>query len=66
MNFVRGNNNESTSEAANAYGAIVLYGLITGKEELVERGMYLHASTATTYWVPRQEEEDPARYFRQF
>jgi endoglucanase Acf2 len=49
-NFVRGNNNESTSEAANAYGAIVLYGLITGKDDLVERGMYLHASTAAAYW----------------
>ncbi|UCC14464.1 MAG: DUF5011 domain-containing protein [Gammaproteobacteria bacterium] len=49
-NFVRGNNNESTSEAANAYGAIVLYGLIMGKEDLVDRGMYLHASTAAAYW----------------
>jgi len=49
-NFVRGNNNESTSEAANAYGAIVLYGLITGRDDLVERGMYLHASTAAAYW----------------
>ena len=49
-NFVRGNNNESTSEAANAYGAIVLYGLITGKDDLVEKGMYLHASTAAAYW----------------
>jgi endoglucanase Acf2 len=49
-NFVRGNNNESTSEAANAYGAIVLYGLTTGRDDLVEKGMYLHASTAATYW----------------
>jgi endoglucanase Acf2 len=49
-NFVRGNNNESTSEAANAYGAIVLYGLATYNDELVERGMYLHASTAAAYW----------------
>ena len=49
-NFVRGNNNESTSEAANAYGAIVLYGLITEQEDLVEKGMYLHASTAAAYW----------------
>ena len=49
-NFVRGNNNESTSEAANAYGAIVLYGLVTGRQDLVERGTYLHASTAATYW----------------
>lgn len=50
VNFMRGNNNESTSEAANAYGAMVLYGLITGDQALVERGMYLHASTAESYW----------------
>jgi endoglucanase Acf2 len=50
VNFVRGNNNESTSEAANAYGAITLYGLITGQDDLVEKGMYLHASTAAAYW----------------
>jgi endoglucanase Acf2 len=49
-NFVRGNNNESTSEAANAYGAIILYGLITARDDLVEKGMYLHASTAAAYW----------------
>lgn len=49
-NFALGNNNESTSEAANAYGAIVLYGMITGKNDLVERGMYLHASSTATYW----------------
>lgn len=49
-NFVRGNNNESTSEAATAYGAIVLYGLITGRDDLVDKGMYLHASTAAAYW----------------
>lgn len=49
-NFALGNNNESTSEAANSYGAIVLYGLITGNDELVEKGMYLHASTTTAYW----------------
>ncbi|MEL7186285.1 MAG: glycosyl hydrolase [Pseudomonadota bacterium] len=50
VNFARGNNNESTSEAANAYGAIILYGLITGRNDLVEKGMYLHASTAAAYW----------------
>jgi len=49
-NFVRGNNNESTSEAATAYGAIILYGLITGRNDLVDKGMYLHASTAAAYW----------------
>ena len=50
VNFVRGNNNESTSEAANAYGAIVLYGLATGNEALVERGLYLQASTSAAFW----------------
>jgi endo-1,3(4)-beta-glucanase len=49
-NFVLGNNNESTSEAANAYGAIVLYGMITGNNAITERGMYLHASSTATYW----------------
>jgi len=49
-NFVRGNNNESTSEAANAYGAIILYGLATNNPALIKRGTYLHASTAATYW----------------
>jgi endoglucanase Acf2 len=50
VNFTRGNNNESTSEAATAYGAIILYGLTTGNTELTERGMYLHASTGAAYW----------------
>ena len=50
MNFIRGNNNESTSEAATAYGAIILYGLATGNTELIEKGMYLHASTGASYW----------------
>jgi endoglucanase Acf2 len=74
-NFVRGNNNESTSEAANAYGAIVLYGLITGRDDLVDKGIYLHASTAAAYWQywnnidgynNRGSEEDnfPAGYDR--
>ena len=49
-NFALGNNNESTSEAANAYGAIILYGMITGNNDLVNRGMYLHASSTATYW----------------
>lgn len=49
-NFVLGNNNESTSEAANAYGAMVLYGQITGNNALTERGMYLHASSTSAYW----------------
>ncbi len=48
--YSRGNNNESTSEAANAYGAMILYGLITKDQALTDRGIYLHASTTETYW----------------
>ncbi len=49
-NFALGNNNESTSEAANAYGAIILYGLLTDDQAMVERGIYLHASSTAAYW----------------
>ncbi len=49
-NFALGNNNESTSEAANAYGAIVLYGMITNNKALTDRGVYLHASSTAAYW----------------
>lgn len=49
-NYLLGNNNESTSEAANAYGAMILYGLVTDQPELVERGVYLHASTSASFW----------------
>ena len=27
-----------------------MYGLVTGRDDLVEKGLYLHASTAATYW----------------
>ena len=47
---LQGNNNESTSEAANSYGAIILYGLITGNDDLINKGIYLHTSTSNAYW----------------
>ena len=47
---LQGNNNESTSEAANSYGAIILYGLITDNQDLMNKGIYLHASTSAAYW----------------
>lgn len=65
VNFVRGNNNESTSEAANAYGAMILYGLLTNNDDIADRGIYLHASTAAAYWeywnnIDGYETSDPA------
>ncbi len=50
VNFARGNNNESTSEAANAYGAMVLYGLATENQAMIERGLYLHSLTSASFW----------------
>lgn len=50
VNFARGNNNESTSEAANAYGAMVLFGLATDNQAMVERGLYLHSLTSASFW----------------
>ena len=50
VNFARGNNNESTSEAANAYGAMVLYGQVTGNQDITNRGIYLHTSTVQAFW----------------
>ena len=47
---LQGNNNESTSEAANSYGSIILYGLITGNDDLINKGIYLHTSTSNAYW----------------
>lgn len=75
MPYSRGNNNESTSEAANAYGAMVLYGLIVDQPELVAKGIYLHASTSATYWqywndidgyqgVSEEESNFPSDYDR--
>jgi endoglucanase Acf2 len=49
-NFVLGNNNESTSEAANAYGSIILYGEVTDNEDLVKHGIYLHTLSTASYW----------------
>ena len=29
---------------------MILYGLVTGNDDIAERGMYLHASTAASFW----------------
>ncbi|WP_276282732.1 glycosyl hydrolase [Halorussus caseinilyticus] len=61
--FELGNNQESSSEAVNAYAAVLLYGEYTGDTELRDLGAYLlaHETTAVDeYWYDVDEENHPA------
>lgn len=52
-NFGDGNNQESSSEALNAWAGLILYGQATGNDELTERGIYLYTtevSAVNNYW----------------
>ncbi|ODR80949.1 hypothetical protein BG842_00675 [Haladaptatus sp. W1] len=63
--FDLGNNQESSSEAVNAYAAILLYGEYTDKTELRDLGAYLvaHETAAVDeYWYDVDEENHPASW----
>lgn len=52
-NFADGNNQESSSEALNAWAGLILYGQATHNQELTERGIYLYTtevSAVNNYW----------------
>ena len=52
-NFGDGNNQESSSEAVNAWAGLILYGQATGNEDLTSLGMYLYStevSSVNCYW----------------
>lgn len=52
-NFGDGNNQESSSEAINAWAGLILYGQAMGDEELTELGVYLYeteVSSVNCYW----------------
>lgn len=52
-NFGDGNNQESSSEAINAWAGLILYGQATGDEELTALGVYLYeteVSSVNCYW----------------
>lgn len=52
-NFGDGNNQESSSEALNAWAGLILYGQATGDDELTETGIYLYTteySAVRNYW----------------
>ncbi|SFK66536.1 Endoglucanase Acf2 [Halogranum rubrum] len=60
-----GNNQESSSEAINAYAAILQYGEYTGDNELRDLGAYLiaHETAAVDeYWYDVDEENHPSSW----
>lgn len=63
-----GNNQESTSEAMNAWAGIILYGELTGDTKIRDLGVYLYtteAAAADDYWFDKDEDTykiDDSRY----
>ncbi len=63
-----GNNQESTSEAMNAWGGIILFGEMTGDTEIRDLGIYLYtteAAAAYDYWFDVDEttyKNDESKY----
>lgn len=54
-----GNNQESTSEAINAWAGIILYGELTGDTKIRDLGVYLYTSevaAADDYWFDKDED----------
>ena len=60
-----GNNQESSSEAVNAWAALVLWGEVTGRPALRDLGIYLYTSEAAAidhYWFDRHRLVFPREY----
>jgi endoglucanase Acf2 len=64
-NFNDGNNQESSSEAINAWAGIIQWGAATGQQGLVDTGIYLYTHEVTSvleYWFDIHRENLPAGY----
>ena len=60
-----GNNQESTSEAINAWAALILWGEVTNRPDLVDLGMYLYNTeiqAAQYYWFDVHDITLPDEY----
>ncbi len=60
-----GNNQESSSEAVNAWAALILWGEVTGNRELRDLGIYLYANETNAidhYWFDRHHLVFPPGY----
>ena len=64
-NFADGNNQESSSEALNAWAGLILYGQATGNEELTQTGIYLYTtevSAVNCYWFDVDDDVIDANF----
>jgi endoglucanase Acf2 len=64
-NFGSGNNHESSSEAMNAWSALVLFGEATGDRELRDLGIYLFSTELAAineYWFDVAGDNRPAAF----
>jgi len=63
--FGDGNNQESSSEAMNAWTGIILWGQATGDRELRDLGIYLYTTelaAANAYWFDVERQFFPKKY----
>ena len=65
--FPEGNNQESSSEDVNFAAAVILWGELTGKRELRDLGIFLHANLVSAieqYWFDVDGEDFPEEFDR--
>ncbi|MFW5972079.1 MAG: glycosyl hydrolase [Bacillota bacterium] len=63
--FADGNNNESSSEAMNAWTSLILWGEYTNNQEIKELGIYLYTTemhAINNYWFDVYNENFPGSY----
>lgn len=63
--FAEGNNQESSSESMNFATATILWGEATGRDEIRDLGIFLHATEASAvdeYWFDVDDEVFPETY----
>ncbi|MEL6615199.1 MAG: glycosyl hydrolase, partial [Bacteroidota bacterium] len=65
--FAEGNNQESSSESMHFATATILWGAATGRDEIRDLGIFLHATEASAvheYWFDVEDEVFPEAYPR--
>jgi endo-1,3(4)-beta-glucanase len=63
--FADGNNQESSSEAVNAWWALARWGLVTGRSDLIDDAvahLHVEAQAARVYWLGELGDDRPAGY----
>lgn len=63
--FPDGNNNESSSEAMNAWGGLILFGEVTGDRALRDLGVFLFTTEMNAiqeYWFDVRDENHPPAF----